>query len=565
MPRERWARIVVWSSVALGFLLRARIVFTDDGIYWPDELYQSFEPAHRLVFGYGVIPWEYIDGARTWALPGLVALVLKVCSVLGLDRPTQYIPAVKLLFALASSAAGLAVYRLSRVSGGGERSSAAAAAAWALAAPVLYFAPRAMSENASAVAATFGLALVLDREASKKALTVGASLLGLAVLFRLQLAVLCVGVMVVLTWRLWRAKKGLAEPGPATGDAFGLRASLLALALAGSELFSDPRTGPTESLWSLMRLLAAAALVGAVVFGWKLRNRRANPFTLSPSKGAELGSRPQPWHVLLVLGVWAVAFGLLDALTWHDVPGAKAFGLFHSAVVYVRFNLIEGKAAGWGTAPWGFFFQHLWTSMPLLAALCGVASVVALKRAPGLVGLATAFFVLHALAPHKELRFLVPLIPLAFAALGVALEELPQGSRDVLGVPAVLVAALLSAFGASKLTFGDLGAYPGRESVSAWDDNGPTNRLMLAASGREDLCGLRIDSNHLAWTGGSTYLHKKAPLYMPGTPPQPGHFNYVITRPGSGAEVIARDDGLELVRIPGLVCRPDDGYSWRLP
>jgi hypothetical protein len=104
-----------------------------------------------------------------------------------------------------------------------------------------------------------------------------------------------------------------------------------------------------------------------------------------------------------------------------------------------------------------------------------------------------------------------------------------------------------------------------RVSIPVHFAKGPTNRLMLAASQRDDLCGLRIDSNHLAWTGGSTYLHRKAPLYMPGTPPQSGHFNYVITRPGSGAEVIAKENGLELVRIPGLVCRPDDTYSWKLP
>ena len=32
--------------------------------------YQSLEPAHRLVFGYGMLAWEFIEGARNWALPG---------------------------------------------------------------------------------------------------------------------------------------------------------------------------------------------------------------------------------------------------------------------------------------------------------------------------------------------------------------------------------------------------------------------------------------------------------------------------------------------------------------
>ena len=77
---------------------------------------------------------------------------------------------------------------------------------------------------------------------------------------------------------------------------------------------------------------------------------------------------------------------------------------------------------------------------------------------------------------------------------------------------------------------------------------------------------MRIDAAHLAWTGGSTYLHRRAPLYMPGTPPQLGHFNYAIVGPGSGAEVIASEAGLELVRLPlPGGCVPDDGYTWRLP
>ena len=68
-----------------------------------------------------------------------------------------------------------------------------------------------------------------------------------------------------------------------------------------------------------------------------------------------------------------------------------------------------------------------------------------------------------------------------------------------------------------------------------------------------------------AWTGGSTYFHRPVPLYMPNYPVNSGHFNYAITYPNSGAEVIARDHGIELVRLPGSPCTPDPGYSWLLP
>ena len=80
------------------------------------------------------------------------------------------------------------------------------------------------------------------------------------------------------------------------------------------------------------------------------------------------------------------------------------------------------------------------------------------------------------------------------------------------------------------------------------------------------MCGLRIDATHLAWSGGSTYLHRNAPLYHLGQPsPQTRLFNYVITNAGSGAEVVARDGTLELVHLPLEPCAVDPGYSWRLP
>jgi hypothetical protein len=111
---------------------------------------------------------------------------------------------------------------------------------------------------------------------------------------------------------------------------------------------------------------------------------------------------------------------------------------------------------------------------------------------------------------------------------------------------------------------GDVGSYAERPASSAWDDFGFINRLLLAASREKDLCGLRIDAQHLAWTGGITYLHTKAPLYMPGFPPQHGFFNYAIVRAGSGAPVIASEQGWDLVKV-APTCTPDTRYDWRLP
>jgi len=487
VPKTLPARLLFFLALGVGAVMRVFVVFTDDGIYWPDEIYQSFEPAHRLVFGYGLVPWEYIDGARTWALPGFVAGILELCKLVGLDRPTAYIPAVKLVFVLVSLGTAWGVYRLARVLGASELAAATGSALFSVAAPVVYFAPRAMSENLSALPVMWGLALVLEKDVARKWLWLGASLLGCAVLFRLQTAVFCVGALAILGAR---------------------------------------------KQW------------------------------------------PQLRDVFLVLCGWAVLFGLLDAATWHDAPGARAFGLFHSAVVYLRFNLLEGRAAGWGTAPWFFYVKVLFKSMPGLAVVLLVGLLLSLKRAPGVAATALAFFVLHSLVGHKEYRFLLPVLPLFFALVSVGLEALtlkrqaPQGRvpmLQALGIALALFSAGVSALTFRSLTFGDLGAYAERAGSSAWDDFGAVNRLLLAGSRQADLCGLRIDVAHLAWTGGSTYLHRNAPLYMGREPPQSGHFNYVLTRAGSGLPEVATDSGLALVHLPAATCVPDPGYTWRLP
>jgi hypothetical protein len=281
-----------------------------------------------------------------------------------------------------------------------------------------------------------------------------------------------------------------------------------------------------------------------------------------------LRATPRRWGPLRDVGLalvgWALVYGLWDAAAWHDAPGAKLGGLFHSAVVYVRFNVIEGKSAGWGTSPWTYYFTHLWRTMPAASATLAVAFVVAARRAWPVAVAVAAFFALHVAVGHKELRFITPALPLACALVGVASSLLPEKpARLALSLVALLAAP--STWNFRALTMGQVGSYPERAASSAWDDFGPVNRLLLAASRRADVCGLRVDVAHLAWTGGSTYLHVKAPLYMPGTPHHLGWFNYVITRPGSGAEVVAREGPFELVRLGGLTCVENPAYTWRLP
>ena len=544
LPTESNARAVLFGSLLLGVTLKVRVVFGDDGINWPDEIYQSFEPAHRLVFGHGLVAWEFIEGARTWATPGFVAVWLWLCKLFGAG-PGTYIAVVKLAFVAVSAAASLGVYRLARGFGARELESAVASALWSLCALSLYFSARAMSENLAAPLVVWGLALILEEQATRRGRIIGAALLGLATITRLQCATVCAGVVVALFLPL------ALDKSLRTGR-FGLLARIVGATAGAVVLISlfSAKLGPE---WAA-RLMALSLGVGALALGVLV-------FDLLRAAGE---TRRAPLRdVFLTLVAAALVMGVWDAAAWHDVPSAKFGGLFHSAVVYWRFNIVENRGAGWGTAPWTYYVQHTWLTMPGVALVLGASLFGAARRAwPVLLSLAL-FLALHLFVAHKELRFLLPVMPAVCALFAVATLALPvQPARLAMVVAAACVG--VSALNHKALTMGDVGSYPERAASSAWDDFGPVNRLLLAASKQSDVCGLRIDAAHLAWTGGITYLHHKAPLYMPGFPPQHGFFNYVLTRAGSGAPVVASEGGLELVRIAPS-CVSDTNYSWRLP
>lgn len=99
---------------------------------------------------------------------------------------------------------------------------------------------------------------------------------------------------------------------------------------------------------------------------------------------------------------------------------------------YARVNLIEGVASTFGTSPWWAYFVWvpLWTLPPvgLLLAVTVLVGAVATRRQPwGWVLM--AYLLPHCLVPHKELRFLFPLLYLFPPLAAVGWGFLPQWSR----------------------------------------------------------------------------------------------------------------------------------------
>ncbi|XP_058082019.1 mannosyltransferase APTG1 [Magnolia sinica] len=79
----------------------------------PDEHWQSLEVAHRIVFGYGHLTWEWKKGIRSYLHPLIFALLYKILEFFHLDTPSFMMKAPRLLQSIFSSFGDLYLYKLS--------------------------------------------------------------------------------------------------------------------------------------------------------------------------------------------------------------------------------------------------------------------------------------------------------------------------------------------------------------------------------------------------------------------------------------------------------------------
>ncbi|MBM4185570.1 MAG: hypothetical protein FJ207_15345 [Gemmatimonadetes bacterium] len=230
------------AALALGIVLffamglRLTVAVSWPSISWPDEIFQTMEQAHRLVFGYGVIPWEFRTGARSWLLPGTLAAAME------LGRPfggLGHVRAAQAALALLSLAPVFVAFRWTH-----RRHGVAAAVAAGLAAAtwfeLVYFSSRAFSEAVAAHVAIAALYLASEDEQRASRVLLAGVAFGLTVVLRVHLAP-AVGVALAVAGgrdgRRWRCLLA------------GASASVLFAGLLDATTWS----GPFSSFWEYLR------------------------------------------------------------------------------------------------------------------------------------------------------------------------------------------------------------------------------------------------------------------------------------------------------------------------
>ena len=213
-------RFVLGAVLLVALAARLWILATQTYIAHPDETFQYLEPAHRLAFGSGVITWEYLDGIRSWLLPGAIAGAMRAVAVFD-PNPDAYILVLRALCVCASLSVPYAGFRLGERCGG-VGAGVAAGLLCALSPQGLYFAPVVMSEPLAADAALLAIVVGEGGVRTPRRLLLAGALFGLACALRYQYAPI---LAIVVLWQYirnvrafgWVVLGGAAVVAPALG------------------------------------------------------------------------------------------------------------------------------------------------------------------------------------------------------------------------------------------------------------------------------------------------------------------------------------------------------------
>jgi 4-amino-4-deoxy-L-arabinose transferase-like glycosyltransferase len=126
-----------------------------------------------------------------------------------------------------------------------------------------------------------------------------------------------------------------------------------------------------------------------------------------------------------ILGLLSVLF--LEGLAEFVITGGFLGGVFE----FLRFNIIAGHASEWGTSPW----YHYILLVSLIVGLVFYFLPLGIEKDSRsvLLGLLILpFLVAFSLVPHKENRYISPIVPFIHVLIGNALSKIDKKYPEVL-------------------------------------------------------------------------------------------------------------------------------------
>jgi hypothetical protein len=405
------ARIIsAWTALlGFAFALRIGLAVGSPNIFFPDEIFQTLEPAHRLVYGYGVISWEWRLGIRSWVFPTFLAGVMRATAWMG-SASEGYLLGTAIVLSLVSLVTVWFGYAWAKRASG-TPAALIAALACSFFFGLVYFAPKALNEVVAAHVLLPGLYLGVygEKLGERRRLFLAGLLCALAACLRIQLLPAMAFAMVYFRYPRWRAR---------------------------------------------IPAVAAGASVPVILFG------------------------------------------AVDWITW-SYP-------WQSFIRYYKENVVSGPGKELTLVqPWYWYVL-------VLVVLLGPAVLLLFhgaRRSPFLAIFCAIVVVSHSVIPHKEIRFIYPILApaITLAAMGIVdlLREIRHGLK-FLDNPKWVVAIGVAFLALSSAM---LAAQCADWYRTRWGD-GAFDRL----SREPGVCGVGIYRAIWWESGGYAHLHRDVPI-----------------------------------------------------
>ena len=185
---------------ALSLFVRIYAANTSLAQIYPDEIFQTIEPAHKLVFGRGITYWEFKYGARSWFFPGILAGAYKILDLIGVKDPLSINVGVKIFLGIFNSLAVSVVYLLFRRHNFAKKEAFLFTLPLAASYLVSYISVRTLTESASLpfmVFAVYFASNYIENERIRE-LVFAFFAAGIAFMIRFQTAAFSFGLAVAL-------------------------------------------------------------------------------------------------------------------------------------------------------------------------------------------------------------------------------------------------------------------------------------------------------------------------------------------------------------------------------
>jgi len=336
----------------------------------------------------------------------------------------------------------------------------------------------------------------------------------------------------------------------------GVRAALLAGALHaaspivvyfGSRAFTDTISMPIVAFGALMltrrRRAAPQAFGAGLLFGLAAVIRYQNLLLVVVPLAALLAARSWRLAFRYALGaaVMLTLGGALDWITW-GVPFAPLVDRLRVALRFLHFQSESAGLAGLGVEPASYYtttYASVW-GWPFYVVLAGFA--IALFRARLLGALVVAFVATHVLIAHKEIRYLLPVVPIviAMAAVGlvIVLDIVSRRRSAITSIVVVVLAGASAVTAAVKLSSATFESMGDAEfgAASAWHFDENQSVLFSSAGSHADACGvIYLGRSGTNWdhSGTYSYLHRDIPLFHARNGELARYANYVVAPRGA--------------------------------